>query len=87
MGRGDALLSPVQARGGLQCPAAHCHCGILVLSGQLPVHLAWDPWPLGKGVLKALLGEVLEAHAVGWESDTESISRRLRTDKTKEDAS
>lgn len=64
VGRGDALLPPTQARRGLQRPAAHCHPGILVLSGQLPAHLAWDPWPLGKGVLK-VLRKVLEARVVG----------------------
>lgn len=64
VGRGDALLPPTQARRGLQRPTAHCHPGLRVLSGQLPAHLAWDPWPLGKGVLKVLRG-VLEAHVVG----------------------
>lgn len=65
LGWGDALLPPAQARGGLQRPAAHCHSGILVPGRQLPAHLAWDPWPLGKRVLRAPLRGILEAHVVG----------------------
>ena len=50
-----ALLPSAPACRRPQCPATHRHSRVLGLGRQLPAHLTWDSWPLGKGVVEALV--------------------------------
>ena len=50
-----ALLPSAPACRRPQCPSTHRHSRVLGLGRQLPAHLTRDSWPLGKGVVEALV--------------------------------
>lgn len=55
-----AFLPPAPASPRLQRPIAHRHSGVLGLGCQLPAHLAWDSWSIGKGGAGCLGLRVME---------------------------